>query len=789
MGGSVVVTRPGGWAALAAVAVAVAVGCGSRGECARAAKGTDHARTAVTCEAAFARGRDPAAGLAALRARAALENRDQAEALAGQLAGTSAEPQALLAVGELLEKTRAPRAAERLAELFARLHAGRHVREAAAVARLQGRVAWAQSRYREALAGLDAAVRLAEQAGDGALQRKALLGVFTMLYELGDLRGAAAALAEASREPRPGTAADPQTTTLIAFDRGMLADAEGNTATARAAFAEVLRSPGVAPASEIAWNASLNLLVLSIQAGDVAAASEAHTRVEALFRDGGFHKRPSSRVARGLYSAQLERLRGQPARALERLDALAASEKPSPQLKWKVALERGRALAALGQLERAIAAYEESAAVVEGLRSDQFDDFKSWVLSRQRAPFVALFELHAARGDTAAALHVLERTQGRTFLDAFAARETPAAGPGDAVVRIDWLRKLYPALRASPVLAAAPVPADRLGAQIKDVQALTYFEGQDRLHIVVVDRGVPRLVTPGPTLADVRRLVARLQESPDDERAAEEAGAALVPPGALRPGGVVHVAPTALLGRVPFAALRRAGRRLVEDHVLAQVPSLNALAVLRAAPSSSAASAAAQPTILANAENDLAEAETEAAAVAAALAGGRQPAARVHLGAAATTAALREARGAGVLHLALHSGVGKTGPWLGLHDRRLLAAEILDWRLSAGLVVLASCASAATPDPGLWGSLAASFLAAGSAGVVASLWSTEDRVSREFVERFYAERGVADPAAAVARAQRAWIAAKRPVRDWAAFAFYGSGNIQRRGRSTAHAEL
>lgn len=66
-------------------------------------------------------------------------------------------------------------------------------------------------------------------------------------------------------------------------------------------------------------------------------------------------------------------------------------------------------------------------------------------------------------------------------------------------------------------------------------------------------------------------------------------------------------------------------------------------------------------------------------------------------------------------------------------------------------------------------------LASGSPSVVGSLWSTKDQVSRQFVERFYEEGGASDPALALARAQRAWMTQKRPVGDWAAFAFYGPG--------------
>ena len=74
----------------------------------------------------------------------------------------------------------------------------------------------------------------------------------------------------------------------------------------------------------------------------------------------------------------------------------------------------------------------------------------------------------------------------------------------------------------------------------------------------------------------------------------------------------------------------------------------------------------------------------------------------------------------------------------------------------------------------MWGSLGASFLAAGSRAVLASLWSIEDRPTRELVRRFYAEGGDADPCAALARAQRVAIRQGLSPHLWAAFVLFGS---------------
>ena len=65
------------------------------------------------------------------------------------------------------------------------------------------------------------------------------------------------------------------------------------------------------------------------------------------------------------------------------------------------------------------------------------------------------------------------------------------------------------------------------------------------------------------------------------------------------------------------------------------------------------------------------------------------------------------------------------------------------------------------PEPGraarCGGLSGASFLAAGSRSVLASLGSVEDGPTRELILRFYSEGGASDPAGALARAQRVAI--------------------------------
>ena len=592
------------------------------------------------------------------------------------------------------------------------------------------------SRYQEALAALERSRVEAERAADPLLAAKALLGEFLILYELGDLRSAGAVLARAEQK---SATADVDTRALVALNRGLLSDAEGNRNSARAAFERALKLAGDKPKSEVAWSAGLDLLELALTAQDLVWAQQAHAAAQPLF-EAGFKQRAHSRLAWGYYSAQLELLRQRPEAAFERLEAIAREE-GNQSWNWRIEFERGRALLALGRRQPAVAAFERSMAHVEGLRGEQPDQHRSWVLAGRRAPFIALFELHARQGAVGQALEVLERTQGRMFLEAFSAQTAGLTGDGHtfapAARRVEALKKLYPALRSSALIAAAPLPWSELRRQVRGDHIVAFFEGTDRLYTVSSRRGHVQIHPIDRPLDDVRKLIGQFLERPGEVALADDLGALLFPPAALPPPGQrLLVAPTSLLGRVPFAALRVSGQYLTQRSVVIQIPSLNALVALRGLPPEPASA----PLVLANPRGDLPAAESEALVVAAQLG----PAARVLLGPQATSTQLRQPARASLLHLALHSGVDADGPWLGLSDRRVAAGEILDWRVRADLVVLSSCASAATPDPGLWGSLAASFLAAGSRAVVGALWSTKDLVNRRFVEDFYASGGARD---------------------------------------------
>lgn len=113
-------------------------------------------------------------------------------------------------------------------------------------------------------------------------------------------------------------------------------------------------------------------------------------------------------------------------------------------------------------------------------------------------------------------------------------------------------------------------------------------------------------------------------------------------------------------------------------------------------------------------------------------------------------------------------------------DGYLRAHEIQGLHLAADLVVLSACKTAVGPrlrGEGFLG-LGRSFLLAGAAGVVVSLWNVSDQGTAELMERFY--RGMLrdglHPAAALRAAQVAMIRDPRwaAAYHWAGFLFEGA---------------
>jgi CHAT domain-containing protein len=239
---------------------------------------------------------------------------------------------------------------------------------------------------------------------------------------------------------------------------------------------------------------------------------------------------------------------------------------------------------------------------------------------------------------------------------------------------------------------------------------------------------------------------------------------------ALAPYRRVAIVPHAQLAMLPFGALHDGRSFLAESLALAIVPSARYLLHgLRRA------FAAPERALVLGESATLPHAEREARFVASLFADHA-----LYVNEDATIAALSaDCPRADVIHLACHAQFRGDSPMfsaLQLHDGALTAESIEALKLRAGIVVLSACetglADAGSGDE-MFG-LVRSFLVAGAARVVASLWPVDDEATSAFMSHFYAAlAGGAASAEALRLSQRAVMHARPHPYYWAGFTLFG----------------
>lgn len=742
--------------ALALGLAAILLGCGKSGvqDCFDLNEKQQFEAAARRCGEVYAGEGDARAGAAAVYAHYQLGHEDDVLAWADRLEKDGKVRSGVWGTAALVHQQRrdldaANRAYRRDLELLRA--EGDHPGMADALYRIAYN-AWRQSRYREAFLAAGQAMEEAGKAGDRALEIRSAEMLYSVLYAVGDLQGAHKAIEDTGRLLADE---DPALRAHFLANRGGLLVDEGRLALARRDLEKALELGAGKMDADFFRRVRLNLTAVHLDLGETERA--AHHLEEAWKQAEPGAPLPTSLL---YYRARVDLARKRPGEALRSLET-ALGQDPAADWAWDLEHQRGLAEEARGNPRAAEAAYERSIGVVEEMRRElAFDDLKSWLLDRKRQPFEALFRLQVRSGRAEAALATVERVQARTFLDAFVHGSSSAGTP---LQRIEGLESLLPAMSESPV--ASPQPVDRVLAAFGERHGLVYFEAGEELRLLTVSGGEIRLHPPGPA-GEIRRLAESFLAHPEERQTADRLGEMLLPPGSLpEKGTAVHVVADGILGNLPFAALRRDGRYLIEDHPVLLLPSLGALAALESRQGEPAGPA----LVLADPRGDLPEAAAEGMEVA------KRLGVPALVGPRAVSAELKKAAGARALHLALHTGPGPRGAWLQLADRQVSSSEIVAGRIGPRLVVLASCSSGTRTGRQMWGSLGAAFLAAGSRSVLASLWSVEDRQAREFVLRFYAEGGASDPAGALARTQRVAIGQGRSPRFWGPFVLIGSG--------------
>jgi tetratricopeptide (TPR) repeat protein len=626
---------------------------------------------------------------------------------------------------------------------------------------------WRAGQYLEALAPLSQLFEQARAAKEPRLEGFAWMALGDVLFEIGDAGASERALGEAARllsSQSPGDWA------YVRMKQGALHEEARRFALAQDAYGHARALADKAHRPEVARSAQLGLGMAALGRNELQDAAAGFDRAEALL---GGTEDPPLRTAllhgRGMLALAL----GHPDEARKLLSE-AQSRTPIPERAWKISVGLGAAFEALGDETAAVASYSQAIETIERLRRELGSpELRTWLLSAKRAPYEALFELHARAGRTAQALEVVMALQARAFGDAIiestahSLEQGPSfeASPGEtARLRQESLTQLLPRLTFG---GWAEVPrADVLLRSLPSSQSVwTYFEARGRVYWLAVDAGRVRIRVL-PLGADaLSALAARFRGHLDDSDIAAELGAQVLPDPLPKPGARVQIVAGGILKGVPFAALRTPHGSLAEQLELTYVPSLAA-----AAHRFQGDSTFEEPAlVLGDPLGNLPFAAQEVKTVAS------QLGVEVHLGANATKALLQSAKHPGVLHVASHAGLSPEGAWLELADGRVGASELLGWRLRPRLVVLASCQSAAARDDDLWGSLSSVFLASGARAVLGTLAPVNDAITSQFLTELYDAGLARAPARALVTVQRHW-AKSRPASHWAPFVLFQAAN-------------
>lgn len=436
---------------------------------------------------------------------------------------------------------------------------------------------------------------------------------------------------------------------------------------------------------------------------------------------------------------------------------------------------RGRSLALMGDMAGARQAYVAAVRTSESIRSRfRSEEFKSGLFGDVQQIFDRAIALSMDAGDVEGALALSEQSRSRALLDVVRDR-VPLQANADR-----------------PDTAAPSAAAVR--AALHEGEAIVEFHTLD-------DRLIAWVVRPSGTqgfrIALGRKALAAdidafrqaiLARRPAARTLGARLHATLLGPLALKPGEQLLIVPHDALHYLPFQALRSDAGYLVQEHALAFAPSAAVAVQLarRSVDKEAHLVAFGNPGV--DARLALPGSEREVERIGALFAG-----ATVYTQAAATKAQFRSSTAtAGILHVAAHAEVDLVDP---LQSRILLAPQgddtgFMEAREIYGLnmdkvslITLSACESGlgriARGDEIL--GFTRSFLSAGAASLMVSLWPVEDNSTELLMTTMYGELARGTPAAlAMQRAQLAVLARPRYAEPyfWAAFNLVGDWRMR-----------
>ncbi|XXX80814.1 CHAT domain-containing protein [Sorangium sp. So ce134] len=493
---------------------------------------------------------------------------------------------------------------------------------------------------------------------------------------------------------------------------------------------------------------------------------------------------------------------GDPAGALRLYERLArlAEAGALPEGRYRAALGRGQALEALGQPDRALAAYEAAEAVRGELSLlAPLGEGRGALLGRLEEGARRAVDL-LLRRDPGRALAAARRSRALA-LAALRWVDRIASLDGDARARWEAALSAYRRERAALDeegrddwrLSSAELEAAREAREARGRSIRARFDEA----LALVRRGEPAAVEPGAApLVDEGELTlvfhpiregwagfavtrdgvaARRLPALDLAAPAGALAERLLAPfeAPLRAAGRLRVSPYGELDLIDVHALPWDGAPLVARMPVVYVLDLPG----RAARGAEGDGAARGALVVADPQRDLPAARREADAVAAALEGQGRAVERLWGGLAthAAVAVALERPGIALFHYAGHGFFGGVDGWdssLPLAGGgKLAVSDILALRRAPAQVVLSGCdtarTGAASGARGLGLGLAQAFLVAGAGSVIAATRPVDDALAERMMVALVAA-GQADPGAQLRAATLAALRAT-PSSDWASF--------------------
>ncbi len=695
-------------------------------------------------------------------------------------------------------------------------------------------------KFNAALEDYARALKVYESAG---LKREKVEGLSdrgAALLMLGDLVSAERDFSEAAELARSIGNERGVASNLLAL--GDLEARRSRHERAAALYRDVLRRSRAA-GNQDSTTASLLRLAATMRELDDPQQANA-SAMEALEIARAHSTAPAEAEALLLLGDLLRRL-GQLQPALDRLQEAekVAGAVGNPDLNWRVAYGRGRALEELKRADEAIAAYRNAVEIIEGVHAELREErFRSGYLQDKSQVYIALIRLLLRQGKNGDAFSFAERLRAQSRASPLDRSVPPQVAEREFELRLR-IRRLQRALEEETEKGAqfrrnaAAVFSEELQAAQREYQnllddlqrgrhpgrallateeqvrqrlpahaaLLQYVVAEDSVIIFALTREQLQATSAAVKGEELDASIELFRDLLNRRRGEQWRAPAqllrqrLIEPlesaGWLQGKRLLFLVPHGGLHYLPFAALARpaasGSRYLVEDYVLHYLPSASTLVTEAGAQPS-----ANQLLALAPSRSRLQFAAREVRGIQALF----PKQARALVGRGATEGSFKRLAGDyDIVHLATHGFFNKLNPLFSgvqlepdaQEDGRLEVHEILGLRLRASLVTLSACDTALgsgyfseVPAGDDFVGLTQAFLSAGSSSVLATLWEVNDRSTLEFMTGFYRRLPREQDSAALAWAQRRMLATGKRFSHpyyWAPFVLVGSNRGKQEG--------